>query len=64
MAPDAHGMISASFQPDTGQLAAALIRQAEAMAKAAASKSRNNRDSAAIWRNARLLWPAFTAQGG
>lgn len=58
-------MISASFAPDPGQLALALTRQAEAMAEQMAWQAQNSRDSTAIWRDARLLWPAFTAhQGG
>jgi len=55
-------MIAASFQPDPAQLLAALTRQGEAIAQEiAAGRARN---SSAIWRNARLLWPAFTGQGG
>lgn len=60
-------MIAASFQPDPGQLVNALTRQAEVMAQEAAQQARSGGDSTAIWRNARLLWPAFTApasQGG
>lgn len=63
-------MIAASFQPDPGQLAAALNRQAEAIAAEIATEAAigQTRDSTEIWRNARLLWPAFTApdlsQGG
>jgi hypothetical protein len=59
MATDAHGMIAASFHPDLAQLFAALTRQAEAIAQDIAA--RRTRDSSAIWRDARLLWPAFTA---
>ncbi len=52
-------MIAASFHPDLAQLFAALTRQAEAIAQDIAA--RRTRDSSAIWRDARLLWPAFTA---
>lgn len=55
-------MISASFQPDPGQLTAALTRRAEAIAEEAAREAQNNRDNTAMWRDARLLWPAFTTQ--
>lgn len=58
-------MIAATFQPDLGQLANMLTRQAEAIAEEAAKQTQNSRDSTAIWRDARLLWPTFTAnQGG
>lgn len=58
-------MIAATFQPDLGQLTNVLTRQAEAIAQNIGQQARNSRDSTAIWRDARLLWPAFTAnQGG
>ena len=65
MASDATGMIAATFQPDLGQLTNVLTRQAEAIAEEAVQQARSGVDSTAIWRDARLLWPAFTAnQGG
>lgn len=54
-------MIAATFQPDLGQVAAALTRMAQTMAEDTAQQAQTSRDSTAIWRNARLLWPAFTA---
>lgn len=57
-------MITASFQPDLGQLTSVLTRQAEAIAQNIGQQAQSSRDSTAIWRNARLLWPAFSAQQG